>query len=449
MRNSERVAHLLDGADDDCRRLVGAYLTHEVALEAAALTNPSMVPAPDQTDVPSGALRIVMSLRGISEGHVSSIEFRTGLIDQDGSVTLDAASGFAETGERRAPVYERKLFSVKLAELRADMRLAALVLDELSRHFSIDELETAVKVLDDLPQATSHETVKLIRWLASSNYVLEFDRSRAVDERVLFPGGPLESRGMEDARFVRFVDDDGTTTYYATYTAFDGFEILPQLIETKDFRTFEISTMNGRSAQNKGIAFFPRPIGGRYMAVSRPDRENIHVMSSDNPRFWPAPSTQLRFRTRAWELHPDRQLRLAAGDQRGLAGAHPRSRSDAHLSHWRRAARSGRSVDRHRRARRTDPGRGSLESAMATSPTWCTRAVGCSTGSTSSFPTASPTAAPVSRRSQSASCSTPSVVPRSRRRAHRPPPDSPRRRSVCSRRTSGRPASSIARRAAK
>ena len=302
MRNSERVAHLLDGADDDCRRLVGAYLTHEVALEAAALTNPSMVPAPDQTDVPSGALRIVMSLRGISEGHVSSIEFRTGLIDQDGSVTLDAASGFAETGERRAPVYERKLFSVKLAELRADMRLAALVLDELSRHFSIDELETAVKVLDDLPQATSHETVKLIRWLASSNYVLEFDRSRAVDERVLFPGGPLESRGMEDARFVRFVDDDGTTTYYATYTAFDGFEILPQLIETKDFRTFEISTMNGRSAQNKGIAFFPRPIGGRYMAVSRPDRENIHVMSSDNPRFWPAPSTQLRFRTRAWEL---------------------------------------------------------------------------------------------------------------------------------------------------
>lgn len=302
MRNSERVAHLLDGADDERRRLVGAYLTHEVALEAAALTNPSMVPAPDQTNVPPGALRIVLSLRGISEGHISSIEFRTGLIADDGSVTLEPASGFAETGERRAPVYERKLFSAKLNELRADMGLAAQVLDQLSRHFGDFELETALKVLDDVPQATSYETTKLIRCLAASNYVLEFDRSTAVDERVLFPGGPFESRGMEDARFVRFVGNDGTTTYYATYTAFDGFEILPQLIETNDFRTFEISTMNGRSAQNKGIAFFPRPIDDRYTVVSRPDRENIHVMSSDDPRFWQAPSKRIRVGNRAWEL---------------------------------------------------------------------------------------------------------------------------------------------------
>jgi predicted GH43/DUF377 family glycosyl hydrolase len=302
MRNSERVAHLLDGASDERRRLVGSYLTHEIALEAAALTNPSMVPAPDQSGVPDGALRFVLSLRGVSEGHISSIEFRSGLISRDGSVTIGPASGYAETGERRPPVYERKLFSVKLAELRADMGLAAYVLGQLPRHFGIVELEAALKVLEDVPRATSHETIKLIRWLASSNYVLEFDRSCTLDERVLFPGGPLESRGMEDARFVRFVEDDGTSTYYATYTAFDGFEILPQLIETNDFRTFEISTMNGRSAQKKGIALFPRPIDGRYMAVSRPDRENIHLMSSDNPRFWQAPSKQLRTVSRAWEL---------------------------------------------------------------------------------------------------------------------------------------------------
>lgn len=302
MRNGERVDHLLDGADDDRRRLVGAYLTHEVAVEAASLTNPSMVPAADQADVPTGALRVVLSLRGISEGHISSIEFRSGLIAADGSVSIEQPSGFAETGERRAPVYERKLFSVKLSELRADMGLAARVLDQLPRHFGVFELETALKLLDDVPQAVAHETVKLIRWLASSNYVVEFDGSRAIDERVLFPGGPFESRGMEDARFVRFVEDDGTSTYYATYTAFDGFEILPQLIETNDFRTFEISTLNGRSAQNKGIAFFPRPIGGRYMVVSRPDRENIHVTSSDNPRFWQAPSKPIRVGHRAWEL---------------------------------------------------------------------------------------------------------------------------------------------------
>lgn len=302
MRNSENVAHLLAGASDERRRLVGSYLTHEVAIEAAALTNPSMVPAPDQTGVPQGWLRFVLSLRGVSEGHISSIEFRTGLISQDGTVTVDPTSGYAETGERRTSVYERKLFSAKLQELRADMGLAARVLDQLPRHFGIVELETALSVLEEVPHATSHETMKLIRWLASSNYVLEFDATRSLDERVLFPGGPLESKGMEDARFVRFAEDDGTSTYYATYTAFDGFEILPQLIETNDFRTFEISTMNGRSAQNKGIALFPRPIDGRYMAISRPDRENIHVMSSDNPRFWQAPSKQLRTGTGAWEL---------------------------------------------------------------------------------------------------------------------------------------------------
>jgi predicted GH43/DUF377 family glycosyl hydrolase len=302
LRNSEGVAHLLDGVGDERCRLVGSYLTHEIAVEAAALTNPSIVPAPDQTGVPPGALRIVLSLRAVSEGHISSIEFRTGLILADGSVTIDPATGYAETGERRAPIYERKLFSVKLGELRADMGLAAQVLDQLPRHFGLADLDTALKVLDDVPHAASHETIKLIRWLASSNYMVEFDASRALDERVLFPVGPLESRGMEDARFVRFVEDDGTSTYYATYTAFDGFEILPQLIETNDFRTFEISTLNGRSAQNKGIAFFPRPVNGRYMVVSRPDRENIHVISSDNPRFWQAPSKVLRVGRRAWEL---------------------------------------------------------------------------------------------------------------------------------------------------
>ena len=301
-RNSERAADLIDGVSDDRRLLAGAYLTHECAFEAAALTNPSMVPAPDQSGLPDGARRFVLSLRAVGEGHISAITFRTGVIGADGSVEIEPAGPLAETGERRPPVYERKLFGVKLGELGAGRDLTARVLDQLPRHFGGAELERALTVLDDLPRAVTHETVKLVRWLASSNYLVEFAEATTLTERVLFPAGPFESHGMEDARFVRLAEDDGTTNYYATYTAFDGFEILPQLIETNDFRCFEITTMNGHSAQNKGMALFPRLIGGRYVALTRPDRENIHLTSSDNPRFWQAPSTPLRRPRRAWEL---------------------------------------------------------------------------------------------------------------------------------------------------
>jgi predicted GH43/DUF377 family glycosyl hydrolase len=296
------VADLLDGVSDERRLLVGAYLTHEYAFEAAALTNPSMVSAPDQSALPPGATRFLLSLRAIGEGHLSSIEFRKGVVAGDGSVTLYPSGPWAETGERRPTVYERKFFSVKLNELGADHYLTARVLDQLPRLFNNEELQQATAVLDDLPRAVSHETVKLIHWLAASNYVLEFEGETALEERVLWPEGPFESRGMEDARFVHFSEDDGTTTYYATYTAFDGNNILPQLIETNDFRKFEITTMNGSSVQNKGMALFPRPVGGQYLALSRPDRENIHLIASNDPRFWPSPSTPLRRPTRPWEL---------------------------------------------------------------------------------------------------------------------------------------------------
>ena len=191
---------------------------------------------------------------------------------------------------------------MKLNELGADHYLTARVLDQLPRLFSSDELTEATAVLDDLPRAVSYETVKLIHWLAASNYVVEFDAETSIEERILWPEGPFESRGMEDARFVHFAEDDGTSTYYATYTAFDGTNILPQLIETNDFRKFEITTMNGRSVQNKGMALFPRQVGGQYMALSRPDRENIHLITSNDPRFWPSPSTPLRRPTLPWEL---------------------------------------------------------------------------------------------------------------------------------------------------
>jgi hypothetical protein len=177
----------------------------------------------------------VLSQRAIGEGHISSITFRSGVVDADGAVALDDIGLRAESGERRQAVYERRHFADKLGELGADVGLTARVLDRLPRHFGSAELEQALRVLDELPRAVTQQSADLMSWLAASNYLLSFDPASALSERLIWPEGPFESRGMEDARFVRFTERDGSTTYYATYTAFNGFEILPQLIETNDF----------------------------------------------------------------------------------------------------------------------------------------------------------------------------------------------------------------------
>lgn len=300
-RNAERVADLLPGVDDARRSLVGAYLTQEHAFQAAALTNPSMVRAPDQSGVADGACRFVLSQRAIGEGHISSITFRSGIVDAVGEIHLDDIGLHAESGERRQAVYERRHFADKLGELGADVGLTARVLDGLPRHFGSAELDRALGVLDDLPRAVTQQSAELMRWLAASNYLLSFAPATTLSERLIWPEGPFESRGMEDARFVRFTERDGSTTYYATYTAFNGFEILPQLIETNDFAVFEISTLAGSSAQNKGMALFPRKIDGKYVAMSRPDRENLHLLRSSEPRTWAEPSVLLRRAQQPWE----------------------------------------------------------------------------------------------------------------------------------------------------
>ena len=301
-RNAERVDHLLTGCSAERRLLVGSYFTQEHAFESAALTNPSMVAAPDQSGVAPGSRRFVLSLRAIGEGHLSSITFRTGTVDASGDVEVDDPGPLVETGERRGAVHERRHFAHKLLELGADVDCTGRVMDRLPRHFVTGDLEQALHALDDLPRAVTHESVKLARWLAASNYLLSFDSDTTrLPQRLIWPEGPFESRGMEDARFVRFTEDDGSTTYYATYTAYDGFTILPQLIETNDFTTFEISTLNGPGAHNKGMALFPRTIGDHYVALSRPDRENIHLVRSSDVRAWETTSTLLRRPQQYWE----------------------------------------------------------------------------------------------------------------------------------------------------
>jgi predicted GH43/DUF377 family glycosyl hydrolase len=288
------------------RLLIGAYFTNEYSIEGAALFNPSMVPAPDQTGTAAGAgeRRFVMSLRAVGEGHISSIEFRSGVIDRASSLTFDPLGPHLVTGSRTPPShYDKPKFRAKLIELDAGNDLAWGVLDRLPDRFTPAALEESLTMLErEGPQhAISYETAKIVRVLASSSYVTTFPVDSALSARVVFPAGPHETRGMEDARFVQFIDDDGAVTYYATYTAFDGYEIVPQLIRTDDFVSFRIATLNGPAAQNKGMALFPRRIGGRYVMLSRRDRENLHLATSNDIDHW-ADVTELRGPNRPWEL---------------------------------------------------------------------------------------------------------------------------------------------------
>ncbi|HKQ71231.1 MAG TPA: glycoside hydrolase family 130 protein [Polyangiaceae bacterium] len=305
-RHFQLVSHHLDGIDvsRDRRWLIGAYFTHEYSVEAAALFNPSIVLAPDQSDAGAGERRFVMSLRAVGEGHLSSIEFRTGRVDATGELTFDPPGSFLVSGRRAPPShYDKRLFYEKLAELGAANELTSKVFGTLSNSFTLSELEQSLATLERTgpPQAISFETVKIIRVLASSSYVTTFPADSRISERVIFPAGPNETRGMEDARFVRFVEQDGGVKYYATYTAYDGFQIVPQLIETDDFATFTIGTLKGAAAQNKGMALFPRRIAGKYAMLSRKDRENLHLATSSDVRFWDDVAELYR-PTRPWEL---------------------------------------------------------------------------------------------------------------------------------------------------
>jgi predicted GH43/DUF377 family glycosyl hydrolase len=270
------------------RLLLGAYFTNEYSLESVALFNPSMVLHPDQNGVAAGAARFIMSLRACGEGHISSIEFRTGTVSADATVTMDPPTRFALTAR---PVddalYDKESYVLKLLEMRAHTGSAEPVLALLDSSFTMSDLRYAIE--RSRPQGHStpfNELADNMIWLAHSNYQLAFSPDAELSERVIFPVSENESRGIEDARFVRFTYPGGRVAYYATYTAYNGFRVLPQLIETSDFRHFKMNTLNGRCVQNKGMALFPRKVGEKFIMASRLDGENIYLLESDNIHFW-------------------------------------------------------------------------------------------------------------------------------------------------------------------
>lgn len=269
----------------DRKALLGAYFSCEYSIQAAAFFNPSIVPHFDQCGLNEDCLRFILSFRSVGEGHISSIEFRSGIVDGNCNFTFDKVSRYAERANIASnPVYDKATFFMKLAEMQnPEHVISKQVFALLDDEFLLSDLISVLKmVIDD-----EHKDIgEKIMWLAKSNYELQFKSDQELSEKIIFPASQNDSNGIEDARFVHFVDDDGSVTYYATYTAYNGHNILPQIIETKDFITFKMITLNGEFSKNKGMALFPRKINGKYMMISRVDGENLYLMSSDNIHFW-------------------------------------------------------------------------------------------------------------------------------------------------------------------
>ena len=296
MKHYENVEHIVrdlniepDNLTREEKLLIGSYFTMEYSIESAAFFNPSIVEDPDQTALGEGEKRVVVSFRATGEGHISSIVFRSGIIDKNNNLQFKAPGDLVDIPEAiKRHIYDKKNFLEKLQEMNVQEELIGMVMDRLGEQFTYGELQASIAEsmeknnLNDLQK----KVIKDCNWLANSHYEITFSLDTALSERVIYPISNSESNGIEDARFVRFVDDDGSVTYYATYTAYNGFTILPKLIETRDFYHFRIMPINGEYAQNKGMALFPRKINGRYAMVSRVDGVSNYIMFSDDIHYW-------------------------------------------------------------------------------------------------------------------------------------------------------------------
>lgn len=270
--------------------LIGSYFTQEYSLESAALFNPSMVWHPDQSGLPEGSRRFVLSLRATGEGHISSITFRSGIVHADNGIVLDYPTRFVAPPQLFPnPSYEKTLFEQKLFELGLMNDFAIAILDGMDDSFTLTDLEFSIRHMLRQKRNRNRQnetTAGGILSLAQANYELVYAADQHLSERIIFPYSPTEMNGIEDARFVQFQHDDGRITYYATYAAYDGRVVLPQLLETQDFLHFKISTLNGPAVQNKGMALFPRKMNGLYVMISRQDNENMYLMFSEHIHFW-------------------------------------------------------------------------------------------------------------------------------------------------------------------
>jgi predicted GH43/DUF377 family glycosyl hydrolase len=285
--------------------LIGAYFTMEYSIEAAAFFNPSIMEDPDQTGLTIGETRVIISFRATGEGHVSSIVFRSGILDANNNILIEPPGRLLESPEHvKNHTYHKKSFLQKLGEMQHHNNAAySLMVEKLPESFTYDELTDYVEQAQESLHDDRVALVLLneIMWLASSHYEMDFSVDTSISERVIFPIADTEMKGIEDARFVRYVAEDGEVTYYATYTAYDGIAILPKLLLTKDFYHFKVMPIHGEVAQNKGMALFPRKINGKYAMLCRIDGVNNYISFSNNINVWRTASL-LQQPKYPWEL---------------------------------------------------------------------------------------------------------------------------------------------------
>lgn len=287
--NEMKIKH--SRIDQSRRALIGSYFTMEYSIESAAFFNPSIVEDPDQSELGPEEKRLIFSFRATGEGHVSSIVFRSCVIDKDSNLSIEPVGKMLAEAERiKRHVYNKKSFTKKLDEMREfDNKISPVfVLEKLGDSFTYGELKRAVEETRKDRHLTANKELIINRmmWLAKSHYELEFSLDSAISERVIFPTSEAEKNGIEDARFVKFTENDGEISYYATYTAYDGKTILPKLLETKNFYHFKALPIHGEIAQNKGMALFPRKIKGKYAMLCRIDGVNNYLAYSDNINIW-------------------------------------------------------------------------------------------------------------------------------------------------------------------
>jgi predicted GH43/DUF377 family glycosyl hydrolase len=306
-RNYDAVKYLISDERDlekKRRLLIGAYFTMEYAIESAALFNPSMVPAIIQDEAEVGSTRFVMSLRATGEGHISSVVFRRGVIDRHNRIRIQPVSEYScqlQVVENRE--FSKQTYQKKLIEIGADGIFTNEVLHHLGKDFTFIELRLAIDAVWEAHEyaLSFSETVDKMIALSRANYDLHMPELDDPSEFVIFPNSDAESHGIEDMRLVRFRFDDGGICYYAVYTAYDGSNIMPQILETTGFHTAKIRTLGGRYALNKGMALFPRKVNGRYLMLGRLDNENLFLMKSDDVLFWNEAELLIKPKY-AWEI---------------------------------------------------------------------------------------------------------------------------------------------------
>ncbi len=313
----DRTREIMNGRSGDLnvlsvskKLLIGAFFSSEYSIESAAFFNPSIVEDPDQTGLQDNQKRVIISFRATGEGHISSIAFRGGILDADNNLELMPTGKIVDEPETVYNfIYNKDFFSKKLCEIYgvceipSDDSPLGHVYSKLKHEFDYNELYRAIdqtKKEMNLDDQQLHQ-LKLISWLGESYYRITFSLDTGISDRVIFPIAAAESNGIEDARFVKFTEEDGITRYCATYTAYNGVSIMPMLLETKDFYNFTIKPIHGEYAQNKGMALFPRKIGGKYVMLSRIDGINNYIMFSDTINLWDE-AVELQIPKFPWEF---------------------------------------------------------------------------------------------------------------------------------------------------